>query len=134
VGAVVAGFGLIGLWIWMVGLSIERRQKVRLEKHIQHLHDLMEEIEIATTDRQSAPIRAELLRELRRVIQEFEQEKLSARNLRSFQVVWRVAYAAARERRTAIRKFSGTAKPAPEPAVAAASGWSFARLLLSKLR
>jgi hypothetical protein len=94
----------------------------------------MEEIEIATTDRESAPIRTGLLRQLRVVIREFEQEKLSARNLRSFQVVWRVAYAAARERRIAIRKFSGTAPQAAEPKAAPAENWSFAKLLLSKLR
>jgi hypothetical protein len=51
--------------------------------------------------------------------------------LRSFEIVWRLAFAGARERRAAIRKFSGTAKPEQEPA---ANGWSFARMLLSKLR
>jgi TRAP transporter TAXI family solute receptor len=132
--AILAGFGLVGLWMWTIRLSIHRRQRTRLSAHIQHLHDLMEEIEIATTDRQATPIRAELVRVLRMVIREFEQEKISARNLRSFEVVWRAAFVAARERRAAIRKFSGTVQPPPEPRTVAPSNWSFAKLLLSKLR
>jgi TRAP transporter TAXI family solute receptor len=131
--AVLAGFGLIGMWMWTIRISRQQRQKARLRAYIEHLHDLMEEVEITTTERQSAPVRAELLRVLRTAIRDYEQDRLSPRQLRSFQVVWRAAWAAARERRAAIRKFSGTAPEAAQPAPAG-SGWSFAKLLLQKLR
>jgi TRAP transporter TAXI family solute receptor len=131
VAAVMGGFGLAGMWIWLLRLSVHRRQKLRLERYITHLHDLMEETEISTTEREAAPIRAELLRLQQMVIRDFEQEKISGRQLRSFEIVWRIAFVGARERRTAIRKFSGTAKPVQAPA---GNGWSLARLLLSKLK
>jgi len=134
VAAVLAVFGLIGMWVWTIRITRQQRQKARLAAYTEHLHDLMEEVEISTTERQSAPIRAELLRVLRSAIRDYEQDRISERNLRSLQLVWRVAYAAARERRVAIRKFSGTAPPAPERAAATGAGWSFAKLLIEKLR
>jgi TRAP transporter TAXI family solute receptor len=132
VGAIAAAFGLVGLWMWAIRLSLRRHQRARLGRHLEHLHDLMEETEISTTERQSQPIRTELLRVMRVAIKDVEQGRMSALNLRSFAVVWRMAFSGARARRAAIRKFSGTARPAEPPA--APSSWSFAKLLLSKLR
>ena len=135
VALVLALLALMGLWILALKVTIQHRQKLRVDKYIHRAVALIGEIEASTNDRALGPVRRELLTILMQAIGDMQRDEIDQNNFQAVHTIWQIASDMLRERRATFRSRPVASSSAAAPARAQAAAapeekpWSFAKYL-----